>query len=163
VRILHWAHEEFRKVRGGFFFFAGTFSLVVVTDHILGRGTDVLVPSFARAIIGGLIAAKVMLIVDALPFTHRFQGRPLAYPILWKSALYFLTAQALSYLEALVRTLLSGQGIVAAHHAGIDHFREPRTWAVALWVAIMILGFVTMRELSRALGSGTIRKMLWNR
>jgi hypothetical protein len=164
VRVLHWVREEVRKVRAGFLFFAGMFSLIVVTEHILGRtGSEVVIPGFARAIIGGLIAAKVMLIVDALPFTERYQGRPLVYAILWKSALYFLMSQVLAFLEPLARTLFHGRGLAAAYEAGVDRFREPRTWVIALWVAFMILAFVTGRELSRALGTGTVRKMIWNR
>lgn len=164
MRFLHWAREEFRKVRGGFLFFAGVFSLIVVTDHLLGRAsTDALVPSFTSAILGGFIAAKAMLLVDALPFTERYQGRPLIYAILWKSALYFLMSQMLAFFEPVARALFHGRGLVAAFEAGMDRFRDPRTWAIGMWVAFLIFAFVAMRELSRALGTGKIRKLILNR
>lgn len=160
MKALKWLREEWLKIRAGFFFFAGVASLIVLTDHILGRHSNVLVPSFGRAIIGGLIAGKVLLLVDMVPFIERYRHKPLVYGILWKSVLYFATFVAFKYLEPLVRGLFRGLGFAGSNRLAIEYFSETRTWAILLWVSILTVFFVGMRELSRSLGPRKIRELI---
>ncbi len=160
MKALKWLYEEWIKIRAGFFFFAGMASLIVLTDRILGRHSDVLVPSFGRAIIGGLVAGKVLLIVDMVPFIERYGHKPLVYSVAWKSLLYFSTFLAFKYLEPLVRGLFRGLGFAGANRLALGYFTEAHTWALLLWVSVLTVFFVGMREVSRRLGPHKLRDLI---
>jgi hypothetical protein len=160
MKALKWLRDEWLKIRSGFFFFAGISTLIVATDHILGRHSGLLIPGFGRAIIGGLIAGKILILVDLLPFIERYRHKPLIYGILWKSLFYFATFVGFKYLEPFVRGLIRGLGFWGANRLSIQLFEEPRTWALALWVAVLTVFFVTMRELNRSLGHHRVREMI---
>ena len=80
--------DETRKFLWTAMFFAATFCVVVVTNKLLVKGSDIEIASFGTAIVGGLIVAKVLLLVDLLPFVDAFPGKPLVYNILWKTPIY---------------------------------------------------------------------------
>jgi hypothetical protein len=142
-------------------FFATGFTLIVLTDRLVGRGTDVHIASFARAIVGGWIAAKVLAVADLLPFVSVFQGRPLIHPIMWKSAIYFAAALVFKYGEDLAIGLYQGLGLGAAHMAALAEFGLARTWAIHIWIAVLLVVFVTLKEVVRVAGKERARRVFF--
>jgi hypothetical protein len=76
---------EIRELLGVALFFALASCLVVFTDRLLVSGSEIKTATFASAIVAGLIIAKVLLLVDMLPFVDAFPDRPLVYNIAWKA------------------------------------------------------------------------------
>jgi hypothetical protein len=64
---------------------------------------DIQVSTFVGATIGALVAAKVVVLADMLPFINRFPNWSLIYNIAWKSSVYFVAAFVVRYLEELFR------------------------------------------------------------
>jgi hypothetical protein len=158
---LEWFKEEFRKVMGVAAFFAAAFCLIVLANKLMVEGSDIEVVSFATAIFGGLIVAKVLLIADLLPFVDAFRGKPLIYNIVWKSLIYITASLIFHYIEPLVKFLFTGASLAAAHHHAMQAFTHPMFWANEIWVAMLLVLFVTMRELSRALGKDQMRRLFF--
>ena len=67
------AKEEVQKLFVIAVFFAIGFSILVLHTRLLTEGSRIQAAPFARAIIGGLIVAKVLMTVDLLPFVHAFR------------------------------------------------------------------------------------------
>jgi hypothetical protein len=158
---LEWLREESRKVLGIAIFFAVAFCLIVLANKLMVEGSNIEVTSFAKAILGGLIVAKVLLVADLLPFINAFPDKPLIYNIVWKSLIYIAASLVFHYVEPVIESLLKGASLAAAHRQTLQAFSQPMFWANEIWVALLLVLFATMRELSRALGEGQFRRLFF--
>lgn len=144
--------EEARKLLVVAVFFAVGFCIIIVHNRLLTEGSKIEIAPFARAIVGGLIAAKVLLTVDMLPFVRAFPEKPLAYNVVWKSTLYIAASVVFLYIEPFFKSLIKGTGLYAAHTRALHELTLPRTWATVIWVAVLMVVFVTIQELGQLLG-----------
>jgi hypothetical protein len=144
--------EELRKVLVAASFFAIGFCLIIVAERLFVRGSSIEVVGVFRAVVGGLIVAKLLLLVDLVPFVHAFPDKPLVHNILWKSSLYVAASLVFRYLEPFIKSLFKGVGLYASHSGALQELMLPRTWAIEIWLAMLLVVFVTMQELSRVIG-----------
>lgn len=144
--------EEVRKILVIAVFFAIGFSLIHFSNQLLTMGSGVKILGITRALIGGLIVAKVLCTVDLLPFVHAFPHKPVAYHVGWKSTLYVLAAVVFLYMEPFFKSLTRGAGFLPSHLRAWHELMLPRTWATLIWVAMLLVVFVTLQELSRVIG-----------
>ena len=157
------AKEEFRKMLVVAMFFSAGFCLIHVSNRLLTEGSHVQIANLTRAIVGGLIVAKVLLSVDLLPFVHAFPGKPLARNVVWKSSLYVAGGVIFLYIEPLLKNLFRGAGLFVSHSRAWQELMLPRTWATVIWVAILMAVFVTLTELSRVIGKDQLKYMFFGR
>jgi hypothetical protein len=160
--------EESTSAKGGVtkflataVFFSTGFCLIFVAERLVTRGSGIEIAGFFRVLIGGLIVAVGLLIVDSLPIVHAFQGKPLIYTIAWKSALYIAVSLVYRYIKPLLTYLFQGMGISAAHSRALQQFMLPKMWAIDIWVAMLLVVYVTMQELSRVIGSNQLKYMFF--
>jgi hypothetical protein len=153
--------EEVRKILVAGTYFAIGFSLIIVADRLLLRGSNIEIAGFARAIVGGLIVAKVLLIVDLFPFVHAFPDKPLIHNIVWKSSLYVGASIVFRYIEPVIKSLFHGTGIVNAHRAAVEELMSPRIWSQQIWLAMLLVVFVTMQEMTRVVGHEKMRVLFF--
>ena len=157
------AKEEFRKILGVAVFFSAGFCLILLSNRLLTEGSRVELASLSRAILGGLIVAKVLLSVDLLPFVHAFPGRPLVQNVVWKSSLYVAGGVIFLYIEPLLKNLFRGAGFFVSHYRAWQELMLPRTWATVIWVAMLMAVFVTLKELSRVIGKEQLKYIIFGR
>lgn len=155
------AKEEFRKLLVIAVFFSAGFCLIHVSNRLLTEGSSVEIASLARAVFGGLIVAKVLLVVDLLPFVNAFPGRPLMRNIVWKTSLYVAVTVLFLYIEPLLKNLFRGAGFLGASSRAWQELMLPRTWATLIWVAMLMAVFVTLKELSDAIGKKQLKHMVF--
>jgi hypothetical protein len=155
--------EELRKILGVATYFSTGFVLIVLADRLITRGTGVELASFARALVGGLIVAKVLLITDLLPFVHAFPQKPIVHNILWKSSIYIAASLVFRYAEPLIKSLFRGAGLAASHHNAVSELMLPRTWATEIWLAMLLVAYVTVQELGRVLGKDKLKLLFFGR
>ena len=67
------------------------------------------------------------------------------------------------YLEPLIKFLFAGATMVAAHDHAAQRFTQPMFWANEIWIALLLVIFVTMQELSRVLGKDKMKLMFIGR
>src|SRR6516162_6612757 len=91
--------EEVRKMLVVAVFFATGFCIIIIHNRLLTSGSGIAIAGFARAMIGGLIVAKVLLTVNLLPFVHAFPNKPLIQNITWKTSLYVVASLIFLYIE----------------------------------------------------------------
>lgn len=161
--VLDWLKKEFREFLGAAVFFAVAFCLLVLANRLLVTGSNIEIVGFARAIVGGLIVAKVLISLDLLPFVDAFPGKPLVYNIIWKTPIYFAGVLVFRYIEPLLTSLFAGAGGATAHHHAVQGFTQPAFWATEIWIAVFLVIFVTMQELTRVLGKGRVRLIFFGR
>jgi hypothetical protein len=162
-RFLEWFKKEFVQYIGSAIFFAAAFCLIALANKLMVAGSEVHVASFARAIIGGLIVAKLLFFVDLVPGVNAFHGKPLIFNILWKTPIYLIMSLVYRYLEPVIGSVVAGVSVAEAHARAIEEFTHPTFWAIEVWLAALFAVFVMMRELTLALGKDKVRILFFGR
>jgi hypothetical protein len=162
-RFLEWFKKEFVQYIGSAIFFAAAFCLIALANKLMVAGSEVHVASFARAIIGGLIVAKLLFFVDLIPGVDAFRGKPLIFNILWKTPIYLIMSLVYRYLEPVIGSVVVGVSVAEAHARAIEEFTHPTFWAIEVWLVALFAVFVMMRELTLALGKDKVRLLFFGR
>lgn len=144
-----------------FFFIGFGYILLVVKLFLEEYSIDSYVLS--QAIIGALVAAKTVAIVDAIPWLGRFRRFPRYVSVLYKTFLYTLTVILIGIVERLIHTYLEKKAIAAA----IATFMTPRNLhhflAVILCIAVVFLIHNILEEIDIYLGKGTLVRFFLSR
>ena len=151
--------KEGRKIIATAVFFAIGFCIILVHNRLLTEGTGFRTVSFARALIGGLIAAKVLISMDMLPFVDAFPHKPIVYNIGWKTFLCAAGALVFLYMEPFLKHLIGRAGLYASHSEALRELMLPRTWATMIWMVVLLLVFVTMQEIGRVIGKDQLKRI----
>lgn len=162
-RFLEWFKKEFVQYIGSAIFFAAAFCLIALANKLMVAGSEVHVASFARAIIGGLIVAKLLFFVDLIPGVNAFHGKPLIYNMLWKTPIYLAMSLVYRYLEPIIGSVVVGVSVAEAHAQAAEEFTHPTFWAIEVWLVALFAVFVMMRELTLALGKDKVRILFFGR
>ena len=125
------------------------------------KGTGLPVASSAQIAVGALILGKAVLIADLLPFVNRYPEKPLAYNVAWKTAIYFLVAGLLHYLEQLIDFARAAGGLAAGNAKLLAEIVWPHFWAIQIILLVMIFNYCVMRELVRVIGAAKVREMFF--
>jgi hypothetical protein len=155
--------EEVRKLLVVAVFFSTGFVLIHICTRLLTEGSNVELASITRAVFGGLIVAKVLLLVDVLPFVDVFPAKPLVRNVVWKSSLYVGAGVIFLYIEPFIKNLFRGAGLFASGSRAWHELMLPRTWATVLFLAMLMAVFVTFQELSRMIGKDQLKEMFFGR
>jgi hypothetical protein len=161
---LNWLREEFLQILPVWIFFFLSFGLMALI-RMTAFGEYHITPSEPpEYLLGSLIMAKVVLLVDALMKNRTGHGRPLIYGTLLNTGLYFLAALAFHYVEQTI-TLIRHQhiGFVEASHEALREMEKPSFGAIMLAVHALTYAFCIIRELVRSFGWDRFREIFFGR
>jgi hypothetical protein len=154
--------EEFRRFAFMFLYLWVVFGLFVLNQVvILGQGhSHLLVQGFA--VINAAVLGKVMLVAEDLKLGGRLEHLPLIYPVIYKSGAFAAVFIAFHVLEKTVFGLLAGGAAGDSMPAigGGTAFGMASVWAI---MAISLLPFFALREISRVLGKGVLWTIMFSR
>jgi|ERR1022692_1632507 hypothetical protein len=142
-------------------FFFVSFQLLAFTRALMLRRYGIEVTRFVAATIGALVAAKVVVLADLLPFINRFPDRPLVYNIAWKTPIYFAVAFGVHYLEELFHFYRKAGSLMAANRQLLDEIVWTRFWAIQIWLMVLLLMYCTLDEMVRVLGRDRVREIFF--
>jgi hypothetical protein len=115
-------------------------------------------------LLGSLIMAKAVLLIDAFMKNQGVRGRPLIYGTLLNTGLYFLGALVLHYLEQTIsRMRHQNVRFAEASHEALLALQKPSFLAIMLSVLALTFAFCTVRELVRCIGSDRFMEMFFGR
>jgi len=144
-----------------FFFF--TLGLVAVVRMLMAKGTGLPISTPIQVAVGALVLGKAVLIADMLPVINRYPDKPLAYNVAWKTAIYFLAALVIHYLERLADFWKEAGGFVAGNEKLLAEIVWPHFWAIQIILVVLIFGYCVMHELARVIGASKIRAMFFGK
>ena len=93
-------HELAEMIPPTLYFFV-IFHIVALIRELMTKNTGIDISTSTSIGIASLILGKAVLLANALPFINRFPEKPLIWNVCWKTALYFLVALVIHYLEHL--------------------------------------------------------------
>jgi len=160
-RIVARLKHEFGEVIFPTVFFFMTFQLIAYTRDLYLEQHGIHVTTVAAAAIAALVVAKIIVVVDHLPFMNRFPDKPLIYNILWKTCIYVLATLVVRYVENIFPFLMETHDFVQANHQLLEAIIWPRFWATQIWLSVLFLIYVALRELVGALGRERVFHMFF--
>lgn len=157
--VKHLIHE---MIPPATFFFI-SFQLLAFTRALMLKQYGIEVTAFVTATIGALVAAKVVLLADLLPFINRFPDRPLIYNITWKTTIYFLAAGVVRYLDEFIHFYRQVGQLEVANRRMLDEVIWPHFFAIQIWLAVLLLIYCTLHELVRAFGQQRVEEVFFGK
>ena len=142
-------------------FFLIALHIVALVRALMVKGTGLPVVSSAQIFVGALILGKAVLIADLLPIINRYPDKPLAYNVAWKTAIYFVIALLLHYLERLVDFWRAAGGFVAANEKLLAEIVWPHFWGLQIVLLVLIFNYCVFHELVRVIGASKVREMFF--
>jgi hypothetical protein len=155
-RFITWLAREFwEAVPIAGFFFVG-FVIVLLIIKLSLAQYSIQTAALSRALIGALIAAKVVLILDNTGIARSFRKYPRIVPVLFKTGIYAMCVVLLRYLELALD--LRRHPAESAVLPNLVNGGFARLLAATLGVAMVFAVYFILAEIGEHLGSG----VLWN-
>jgi hypothetical protein len=163
-RSWNWLREEFWQILPVWIFFFVSFGLVALNRMAIFAEYHIKPAEPPEFLVGSLIMAKVVLLIDAFFKREGWERRPLIYFTLWNTGLYFVAALAFHHIEQ-VFSLIRRQhvGIAAANHEVLLAMAKPTFAAIMASVLVLTFVFCTLRELVHATGHERFMEMFFGR
>ncbi len=163
--LLRWLRKEILHILPVFLFFLVFFTLINWTESFLYEGMGVTPFGFVEVAIAAALIAKVILVVDHLTITHVFKKRPLAYPILWKTILYWIILLIVRLLIHFV-PIFSGD-IASTLRADFIQLIDEINWnlfiSIQAYYLMLLFIFVTFSELTHKIGPAKMREIFFGK
>jgi hypothetical protein len=153
--------EEFLALLPPTIYFFFVLGLVAVLRALMLNGTGISVTTPVEVAVGALILGKAVLLADLMPFVDRYPDRPLAYNVVWKTAIYFVAALVLHYLERLIEFWREAGSFVAGNEKMLAEMVWSHFWAIQLLLFVLIFEYCVMREVVRAVGATKLRQLFF--
>jgi len=145
------------------YFFVG-FQLVLLTTNLFVAQYYVAVSTFALVTVGALVVGKAVLVANKLPFIRHYDRDALMWPILFKTAVYWLIVCLVRLLERLVHfSMVEGGPLREFPSYMISTFSWRRFIATSIWIFVLFLIYLTAMEFSNFFGRGEISRLLFLR
>jgi hypothetical protein len=163
-KIWNWAREEFRQILPVWAFFFIAFGLVALTRFATLGEYHITPAEQPEYLVGSLIMAKVVLIIDSFFKIRKGPGRPLIYGTLWNTGLYFVAAAALYHAEQIISLIRHHHvGIAEANHETLAAMETPVFLTIMLGVLALTFTFCMLRELVLAIGRERFMDLFFGR
>lgn len=161
MRAWEWLKQELIHAIPAIIFFTIAFNIIVLTNNLMLAPEDLHYGSHLEATIFALIIAKVIILMNLIPFINLFPDQPLIYNICWKTLLYSFGALTLRPLENLIHLMIDHIPYSAALYDVRVQIHTPVFWAVQIWLCALLFVYVVFSEFAYALGNHTVRRMLF--
>ena len=148
--------QEVREIVFVTVYFLGCFLLFLSLKKLLLEQYDIEISIFTTAVIGALVVAKVVVLLDKTSLGHQFRDQRLFVRILWRSFAYtaivfgVTVAERLFHLYRESGELGSAAGKLWADK-DFDHFL-----AMNISIGLSFLAYNVFSEIDRHMGEGTL-------
>ena len=159
LRAFNWWLAQVRHTLPAVIFFFIGFNLILWTQQMVLRQYGIPFSGFLAATVAALLVGKAVLVTDHLPFMRRFEGAPLAQPILFKSLIYWAVTFVVRIVDGYVHFLGDGGASADFFPYLIDKFSWPRFFLVQVWLMVLFMIYVTIHELNTLFGDGELARV----
>ena len=153
--------HEFAELIPPTIYFFVILHIVALIRALMTRNTGIDLSTSTSIAVAALILGKAVLIANALPFINRYPDQPLIWNVCWKSALYFLVALAIHYLEHLYDYWKVAPGFSAANQKLLAEIVWPHFWAIQILLAVLIVLYCVIVEMARVIGRDKLKAMFF--
>ena len=162
TKAVHVFTKEIKRVGLVTLIFLIGFGLILALKKLFLAEYSIEFSGLAKAVVGALLVAKVVVILDHTPFVHQFRRYPRYVSVLYQTIVYTLAVFFLGVCEKVFHayrdTGTIGSAIEAViRSADINHF-----FAAILFITLMFLGYNIVAAVDRGMGDGTLFALFFN-
>lgn len=161
IRMFTWIKHETISVLPAIFYFFIAFNILIVNERLILLEYKVNFNDFARPAIGALVVAKLLILVNMLPFINAFPNKPLIWNTIWKTMIYWICGLCFQVIESIVELAFKYESLFSAYQRTVSNVQSPRFAVVQMWLFVLLLMFVALQELVRVLGPGKVRALFF--
>ncbi len=154
--------REIKKIGSLALFFLIGFGYILLIMKLFLKEYSISTYVLSKAIIGALIAAKAVAILDATPLMNPFKQAPRYLSILYKTLIYTLAVLILGMIEHFLHAYHQTKAITPAFKMLIDIENIYQFIAVVLCILIVFLIHNIFRELDVYFGRGNLSRFFFN-
>ncbi|HYP58298.1 MAG TPA: hypothetical protein VEQ35_08445 [Beijerinckia sp.] len=114
------------------------------------------------AFVNALLLGKVMLIGEALQLANSFKGRPLAYPIVYRSAVFAVLLIGFNVLEEAAQGMWEGKTFITSIQS-IGGGRLEGIIIVATIIFVGLIPFFAFKEIAQHIGEDKMYELFFVR
>ena len=160
-KILEKLKEEFFAILPPTIFFFVALHVVAFIRVLMTKGSHFEPMSTTSITVGALILGKAVLIADMVPAINRYPDKPLAYNVAWKTAIYWLMATVIHYLERLIDFSRQAGSLAAGNAKLFAEIVWAHFWAVQIILFVLIVVYCTAHELGRVIGREKLLRLFF--
>ncbi|MBR8831399.1 MAG: hypothetical protein N5P05_002044 [Chroococcopsis gigantea SAG 12.99] len=155
--------HEIKKLIPLTIFFLVCFGYIALILKLLIEDYNIDINIFMKVFIGAIVAAKTVLILDAILNLDRFQSFPRYVNILYKTAVYTFGALVITFLEGFIEAYRKTKvmSLAVQDFAGTE--RLSHILATILLAGIVFFIHNLWQELDISFGKGSLSKFLLSR
>ncbi len=163
TRCFQWVKRTSFRVFLAFLFFFIAFNLLNMTEALFLKSKGIPPFSFYTVTLAAAVIAKILIVIDHLPFINAFPNKPLIFNILWKTFLYEFAAFIVRFLMRLLPCILATKDIALGYQQFKASFDTLQFVAIQIWYLMLFFTFVTAQESILALGPTKMRKLFFGK
>jgi hypothetical protein len=150
--------RELKKIGSLALFFLIGFGYILLVMKLFLKEYSLDAYILSKAIIGALVAAKAVVIMDATPLLNRFKQSPRYISVLYRTFVYTFAVLIIGFIEHILHAYHKTKAIAPAIASLLESENFYRFLAVTLCIAIVFLIHNIFNEIDNYLGKGSLRK-----
>lgn len=160
IKFLHWLKHEVISAIPAILYFAFAFNIIHIAEALILKPLDIQYTSFLGANVGAIIAGKIILIANALPFINAFPNKPLIYNISWKFLIYSLCAILFQLFDIFCKHAYHDMSLSMGYQHLEMSLSSPQFWSIQILIVGLFLNYVIFSEFIHAIGKNKIKHLL---
>ncbi|MCE0498739.1 MAG: hypothetical protein LV481_12410 [Methylacidiphilales bacterium] len=159
MKTIQWLKKEVKELAVLFLYFAFYFGIFIALKKLILAHYHISFYGFGAAMVGALIAAKAVLVIESTPLSKPFHSSAPFLKILYDTLLFTALALVFLYLE---------KGLELAHKEGTFRLAfltagPGDDWyqfcAMVGWAGLSFLNYAVFAAISRHLGPGELWRL----
>ena len=143
-------------------FFFVVFGLIGLLYKLFVEQYAIEFSAFSKAAIAALILGKVVLLLDWAETGHRFEKHRLIVVVVVKTLIYAVAVIAVGLGERIFDSMRKAGSLKAGVNALIANANVDRFLGFVLLISLIVGAYLTMQEISRAMGKGALFKLFFD-
>lgn len=154
--------RELVAVWPAFLFFLVGFLILLLIIKLALATFSVELTGLSKAVVGALIAAKAVLILDETPLARRLEQSRRITAVAVKTFFYGGTALLLGYVERFVDAIRLEHSFDGALRYLIDQANLYRLLSWVTGVSLVFAIYFALSEINRRMGSGELKRLFFD-
>jgi hypothetical protein len=154
--------HEIKKISSLALFFLIGFGYILLILKLFIAEYSIDLYVLSKAIIGALVAAKAVAIMDVTPLLNRFEQAPRYLRVLYKTFIYTFAVLIIALIERFFHAYHQTKGIISAFKYLIESGNIYHFTGVILCLLIVFLIHNIFKEMDNYLGKGNLKQFFFN-
>ncbi|MDX1900745.1 MAG: hypothetical protein SFW66_01915 [Gammaproteobacteria bacterium] len=161
MSMIRWLRNEIRSLIPPVIYFLIVFNLFHFTQGLMMQPQDIRYTGYIGATLGAILAGKVILVVENLPFINAFPRKPIMYNISWKFVIYGFFVLLIQVMDHTIEQYYHTKSWAIAYTHLQTMLVQPVFWGIQIYVMLYFLIFIIFSELTRVFGKPKMIKIFF--